>query len=368
MEENRQLKVTPDYIDQMLKKEDKTEIQYNTIIKSIKDNYETILKNTPNEFLIMVIIKLCQNQDLKKFMEDNFESIIKIIPKSSIPNVTNIYLYGKSDQDVNEFLSKITHILLAEINNENLADYLLIYSIKNISEEVRNTLNNKIKSNKKNFIRTYILKSEEYYSIDDDMLHLLEKLIEEILEHENKDWIDIEYIKSGAYSHVYKIGSKILKIGEERATYRIPYDKRILQPLIRLNLSDLSKTNKGTIEVSEEVDTNIDLTDEELYILYKELRERGIILADLKSQNLGRLLKDNKKYWNKSLSASKIALGYIDDASREEEILKQGEIVIIDTDYIFYEDDPNLEWGNGISNRLEKRYIQEKENSKNNLK
>lgn len=60
------------------------------------------------------------------------------------------------------------------------------------------------------------------------MTTLLEKLLQEILDHEQKDWIDIEYIDSGGYSHVYEIGSKVLKVGKERNSYKIPYHKRIL--------------------------------------------------------------------------------------------------------------------------------------------
>ena len=48
-------------------------------------------------------------------------------------------------------------------------------------------------------------------------------------------------------------------------------------------------------EVIEKVDTNInDITKEEIYKLYKNIREIGLIWTDVKIDNVGRLIKDNK--------------------------------------------------------------------------
>lgn len=114
------------------------------------------------------------------------------------------------------------------------------------------------------------------------------------------------------------------------------------------------------------VDTNIEVSEEELYSLYKEVRDRGIILADIKLDNVGRLLKDNNRYWNKELGKSKRAVGYIEDEdfSTNDEVLKAGELVIIDSDYIYYENDPYIEWGDSLAAKFEDRYKLEKNRSK----
>lgn len=364
MDKDREIEITSDYIDKLLKKDGKTDLQYETIIKLLKENYKKIiLKSIPKEHLTTVTMKLYTNKELKQFMEDNFETTIEKTPKDKIVAIASIYLYGKNKEEKKKFLEQKIPNLLQYINEKNIAQFLSIKGIKNTNEEIRTALNSIIESNKRSFIQNYILRSEICYTFDDNMLFLFEKLIEEILKHENKKWIDINYLGSGAYSHVYEIGSKIIKVGEERETYRIPYDKRILQPLIRQNISDLSQNSKGTIEITEKVDTNVDLTEEELYQLYKEIRSGGIICTDLKNSNLGILLKDNKKHWNKPIGESKVALGYIDDEI-EQMVLSKGEIVIIDSDYIYYEDDPNIEWGNKTCQKFEERYKQEIESSK----
>ena len=161
-----------------------------------------------------------------------------------------------------------------------------------------------------------------------------------------------------------------MKVGKERNSYKIPYHKRILQPLIRVDLSEFSKTNKGTLEVAEKVDTNIKVSEEELYEIYKELRDNGIIWTDTKQRNVGKLLKDNRRYWNKSLGQSKKAVGYREDEEFDlnEEVLRKGELVILDSDYIFLENDPHIQWGNPLATQFEERYQLEKNISKNKLK
>ena len=186
------------------------------------------------------------------------------------------------------------------------------------------------------------------------------KLTDEILINENKKWIDIRPLKSGTYSAVIEIGDKVLKVGLNRTTYDIPYDPRIIQPLIRFKLDKISNLH-GTIEVTEKVDTNVKLNNEELYNIYKEIRERKIIYADLKPDNLGILLKDNIKHWNKELSNDFESLGY--EKPNCEEILKKGEIVITDTDFIYKEGTEHINWGNETSHEFEKRYLKEKEDS-----
>lgn len=172
-----------------------------------------------------------------------------------------------------------------------------------------------------------VIEKEKYTSF-------LKQLIEEILQNEKLNYHDIEYLDSGYYSKVYKIGDKVLKIGNERKKFNIPFNKRFLKPLYRQNISSLDgKKTLFCIEITECVDTN-DITDDDVYKVYKELRDEGLIWTDCKRSNLGRLKKDNKIYFDGITSVSKNSTGYLDD---NDEILKKGELVIIDNDYIFPE-------------------------------
>ena len=89
------------------------------------------------------------------------------------------------------------------------------------------------------------------------------------------------------------------------------------------------------IEITEFVDTK-NITKEDVYFIYKELRGCGFVWTDCKEDNIGRLLKDNKVYFKGIDKVDKNATGYIND---NIEILKKGDLVIIDNDYIYNEED-----------------------------
>ena len=172
--------------------------------------------------------------------------------------------------------------------------------------------------------------------------------------------IDIKKLNGGNYSNVIEIGDKILKIGSERMRFNIPNNEHILVPIIRKDLSIISDIPM-VIEVSEKVDTKVNLTDDELYQIYKDLRINGIIWTDVKNDNLGRLLKDNIVHYDNVLLDNE-AKG-IEGTSTKT--LKKGEYVIIDTDFIYDEDDENIKWGNMKSMMFETRYINELNNKEN---
>lgn len=63
------------------------------------------------------------------------------------------------------------------------------------------------------------------------------------------------------------------------------------------------------IEVVEKVDTsNKDITEEDMYNLYKNVRDLGLMWNDVAIRNVGRLLKDNSIHWQGNLSPSDKAL------------------------------------------------------------
>jgi len=180
-------------------------------------------------------------------------------------------------------------------------------------------------------------------------------MFEELLKSENKRWIDVEKVGKGFYSDVYSIGDKIIKIGIPRGTHKMPNHRRILQPLIRTNL--LNKENKeiGCIEVTERTIIK-QCNQNELYEIYKELREDGIIWTDVKSENVGQLVRPNRVYLNgKTISINTNSTGL--DGNNYHKPLQAGELVIIDSDYIYSDKDSGITWIDNGS--FEKRYQRE---------
>ena len=104
------------------------------------------------------------------------------------------------------------------------------------------------------------------------------------------------------------------------------------------------------------------LDNDKLYEFYEKLRNNGIIYGDLKNENIGILLKDNKIYYN-NISYDDKNRGFLNDCY---DILEKGNIVIIDLDYIYLEDDKDIEYPSSLSKQFEERYLDE--NKKYELK
>lgn len=165
----------------------------------------------------------------------------------------------------------------------------------------------------------------------------LTKIVDEIAQNENVDIADIEHIGRGTLTNVYKLGNKVIKFGKNRFTDKIPYHKRILQPLLRRKILDGSKDLY--IEISEYLPPDNLITDEDAYLIYKELRDSGIIWLDAKKENLGKLQKDNIAHFNEHLYVKNETVGYIPETIKEDKPLHKGDLVILDTDFLFREQD-----------------------------
>ena len=110
------------------------------------------------------------------------------------------------------------------------------------------------------------------------------------------------------------------------------------------------------MEINEEVDTK-NITDADVYYVYKELRKQRLVWTDPKKENLGRLIKDNKIYFDGVDKVDKNSTGFLTDSDYS---LKAGDLVIIDTDFIYDEDD--LDYLNHVTflwPRFEQRYQDE---------
>lgn len=157
-------------------------------------------------------------------------------------------------------------------------------------------------------------------------------VIIDICHNENIDVLDIEVIGKGNFSNILRIGSKVVKIGSRSSIERFPNNSYINVMLLRYKIN-ISKKLSLFIEVNELVDTNIIITEEDLYQLYKKMRNLGLIWTDVKSENVGRLIRDNRISWKENLYITDEILGL--DPYRGNEILKQGDVVILDNDWLY---------------------------------
>lgn len=297
-------------------------LEMGVICQFLQNNFDYILKCSVD--LVGVINELVKisgmDEFIKNYLNDNFSSFVDFVPKDLI------------FKDISRYLEK---------NQDMLNEFLTRYK----KEYVKSILMNGM----------YYLSEKETESINDVVV----MIVDEILEHENQRYVDIKKLKSGSYSEVVQIGSKIVKVGGRRNSYEIPNTSVLLQPLIRINLSDIS-TAPGTIEVVERVETKENVSSEDLYQIYKRARDEGVVLVDLKADNVGVLLKDNVLHFSKSISSDVSTRGIVGE---NREVLKAGEMVLLDSDHIYSETEylKRMELRNlKEKSEFEKRYIFEK--------
>lgn len=366
-----QLKIiTPKWILNLYKNDKGSFFHQVPVSKLLQENYQTIIEECSNTDLIPMVNVMYQHEEMKKTIKDHY--LLLIQKCKTLKEFTELLMmeYFDNKRYFNDNLTTI----LGNIPNEYIFALLtgigmektLIKTRKNFfKEENQDIINKFLIENKKEYIEFLFFPNNEKKTKQEEILMDLSiDLIEEILAHENLEYKDIKWVGKGTYSKVIQIGSKIIKIGKKRRSYEIPYDKTILSPIIRIDLSKISNVNT-TIEVMENVSTNFSLSKEELYQFYVSLREKGIVFADIKPQNLGILLKDNKIYWNKNLSLDNENRGIYHTI--QEEPLKKGSIVILDTDYLYTEEDyqklvneGKFCWGSKYAIEFEEEYQKQK--------
>lgn len=326
-------------------------------IKMINDDYKYYIKRRDEDTLADFIQILYDDYRTRDIVLEN------MVYNLEEANIEQFYYMTHSYIDTVEIIEKHLDYLLEKLDERKI--FLISKMGYKFEEKSKLKLNNYLNKNKIKYLKYRLSEKISEMRLNeretDTLIEITCKIVDEILANEDLTLLDIIRLEPGAYSEVFEIGNKILKIGEIRQTYKIPYNRRILQPLIRVDLSEFSNI-AATIEVSDKVDTNINLTDIELYELYKELREQGIIFTDIKNENLGFLLKRNEKHWKTAIANDRKAEGFIKN-NKKEEPLEVGDIVIIDTDFLYKEGDKHISWPISRAIRFEEIYKREKRNS-----
>ena len=272
--------------------------------------------------------------------ESNDESIIYLF-SSMLNNKKDVCLYFRVLKEYpvyNAFLdSYITTIL------NNTSDIYEYISAGFFEGKYLDIVNKKLDSDKVYMLDSMIyrsLKLWEYESYDAKTLdeqrnkirNLLGLIVDDICKNEGiNNFSDIKYLDKGSTSTVFRIGSKVIKIGYGRVTNSFPKNPYILEPLLRkaFDINGISIF----IEVTDFVDTRTIVDDDVVYSLYKNLRDLGLFWLDPRAKNVGFLLEDNIVHWNFPLSFSNDILGF--DDSVGSVVLKAGEPIILDADAIY---------------------------------
>lgn len=285
---------------------------------------------------------------LNRLNEENQKIFLNILAenKCDIPH-SGIMYKGNNKQIIYDNLS-----LFME-NAQNL--YSLMDFVKD-NPSVYSKVKDYIDNNPEKAINSIFCEINKRVEMKDTTLKEVVKLIIlDVLKNENVKFSDITYT-GGGLSRVLLIGNKVIKIGD-RATKSFPNNPYIISPLLRKKLEFNGES--CFVEVTERVDTSKKASRAELYQLFKKLRNLNLVWTDIKEINVGRLKKENIIHWRQNLNPKDEILGL--GVKRGETILKEGDLVILDADFIYDENDPNINYLNNkdIYDEFEKRYQSE---------
>ena len=323
---------------------------FNDMYGCIHDEFDEFI----DENILKILSTMDLNNDfytqmLNRLNEDNQGKFLKILAenKCDIP-YNSIEYKGNNEQMMYD------NIDLFIENAQNL------YSLMNFVKDNPNALS-KVKAyidnNEEKAIDSIFCETEQLVKINDQTLkEIIRLIVLEVMKNENAKLSDSTY-NGGGLSRVLLVGDKVIKLGE-RATKSFPNNPYIIAPLLRKELEN--NNEKFFIEVTERVDTSTKVSKEELYQLFKNLRDLGLKWTDIKEANVGRLNKENIIHWQGKLSPTDEVLSL--DDKRGDTILEEGDLVILDADFIYDENNPNIDYSNNkeLYEEFEDRYQKEK--------
>lgn len=328
-------------------------------------NIWTCLNDKPNRFDDFIdegILKTISTMDLSRMFylnmlnrlnEDNQKEFLEILVKNKcdIPYLAIEYK-GNNKQIIYDNLT-----LFIE-NVQNL--YALMNFVKD-NPAALSQVKSYIDNNEEKAINSIFCETDYLVKIKEPTLkEIIKLIILDVMKNENVKFSDITY-NGGGFSRILLIGDKVIKLGD-RVTKSFPNNPYIIVPILRQEFS--INNEKCFAEVTERVDTSIKPSKEELYQLYKNLRNLGLKWTDIREANVGRLKKRNIIHWKENLNPAEEVLGL--GAKRGKVILEKGELVILDADFIYDENDPNINYTNNkpLYDEFEKRYQTEKKELK----
>ena len=194
--------------------------------------------------------------------------------------------------------------------------------------------------------RTIFVKNSTNDELREDFFNSLKEVFLDIFSNKNMSE-NIEFIGCGHTSLAFKIGKNVLKVGKVNNNNSKYKEFNCAVPLFLNKTFKVDTREYYTIQLSPYVES-VDITEEELYGVYKDLRTEGYIWNDPTFENIGRI---------------------VEDIETENHTYKKGDLVIRDLEDFAYvgEDTPDIvldEIGynsyNSRTYRFETRYLEEK--------
>lgn len=332
----------------LVEMEKKQEIDDLLLLQTVAKNMKNIMENYYSfetiEFgkFIDELIKI-----EGKIPEENLElaktkQIIKETVENNLPEILEKYNYNVSLIERFRKLN-IDNSILKQFQ-ENIAKAQHGIDLIKYIQSCKNAEGFDLNWNFEDVVNHLFKEGEEPLVIDAVDKKMISRIIEELCESQGVGIKDLEFAGAGFYSQNIKIGDYVLKLGRERITNEIRKHRRIIKPIIRQQTNIAGEKNVPNlfVEVQNAVDTkwyegmSEEEVDEVLYQIYKELMDESIVWTDIKPENIGRLLKPNKEnltVYGEEIQSSDYAIGFIGE--RKGKILRPGELVVIDTDYIY---------------------------------
>ncbi len=305
------------------------------VSKAIQNNFSTVLSKCNSFMIVPVLEELSLHDNMYSFILDNTFLLLS--------NLGHNFYYLPEKFQRKKYINEHFMEIIKKYPRESVFTLASLPSFVDYSHKPE--LDSFLETNKEEYIFYLLGKQLSYIYTKEQLKELfsvISLLTDDILNEEGLSYIDIKRLPQGAYSDVIEIGSKVIKVGGKRFCYHVPNCPYLLQPLIRVNLEDISSI-RGTVEVEEKVDMDLNISTSEVYSLYEKLRQYGIIWLDAKERNVGRLLKDNNLYYHQQLALSMESRGL---HGCNETVLSKGECVVVDLDHLFLEDevyqDPDL--------------------------
>ena len=276
----------------------------------ISKNIDNILNRTNSNDYLTVLATLAMNDETKEYFRDNLQSILtKTLSTNNakrliheMPDVFNTIgkIYGIDFDEMESRRTFITDNIDSILNTLLMEKISLFDHVQNfvgISNSIDTKINKMMEDNKviiaEEMIRQMKQDIVDARNLSDEIEENKKTVLDTLKEYmssENVRWIDIKKItKSGRHKDIYQIGRKVLRIGGIKAKKEIPYSPRVLKPIETKQLVH-GETPIGTIEITDAVD-RFERTDleghgiydghgEEIYQLYKELRNANIVWID----------------------------------------------------------------------------------------
>lgn len=279
----------------------------------LEANKDLFLNYAYNSGMLTMVKTLSRNPKCHEFIRNNFEAIRDIC---YVPHLAELYTLVRDicPEQFAEHSFTIDSIFLPAIEKLDMQG-VKAKEYSNILSQINLTCSEIIKQNRSK-----------------DLAELA-KYMMSLTKNDN-----LKVCGSGFFNITLQVGEKALKISgreDNKESGPIPYHPRILLPNTRKVDASKDPNHPLFISLYEMVDIDIDITDEELLEVYKDLRESGIKWLDVKKENLGRLRKDNLQYEIGKNIPSPIELVGIEDSGVEERTLKAGDLVVIDLDYLY---------------------------------